>query len=144
MVSALARKNLEAHIKGERAQDLSALLAPLSETVSYVVPDYVLHGRAAIAEMYRRVMPSFSPALADEYLRALDDPTVARWGDNHCVLEYSEAYPLHRGMVVIIHFEGDHVKSENTYFATTRGFMAARAHHQLGDIPGAIPIDSDH
>jgi hypothetical protein len=34
----LARHNLEAHIAGERTQDLDAQMTPLSEQPRYVVP----------------------------------------------------------------------------------------------------------
>ncbi len=105
------------------------------------MPGYVLHGRAAVAEMYRRVMPMVSAELSDGYLRALDDPAVTRWGDDHWVIEYSGAYPLHRGMVVIVHFEGDLLCSENTYFTSVRRFEAAKRGSPLGNIPGAIPIN---
>lgn len=50
-------------------------------------------------------------------LRALDDPEVTRWGDSHCVIEYSDDYQLHRNMVVVVHFDKeDKIKSENTYW----------------------------
>jgi len=141
MISKAARHNLAAHIRGERALDLDALLAPLCENPSYVVPGYVLHGRAAVAEMYRQVMPALSGELSDEYLRALDDPAVARWDDDHCVPEYSDAYSLHRGVVVVVRFEGDLLRSENTCFTSRRCFEAAKHASFLGDIAGAIPIN---
>ena len=35
------------------------------------------------------------------------------------MIEYSDAYPLHRGMVVVVHFgRNGRIRSENTYFAT--------------------------
>jgi hypothetical protein len=110
-----ARRNLEAHIAGERARDLDALMAPLSDHPRYVVPGWILDGRVAVREMYRRALPLLSPGLADEYRRAIDDPHVARWGDEHAVLEYSAEYPLHRGRVVVVHF-GAHgrLRSETT------------------------------
>lgn len=113
-----ARRNLEAHIAGERRQDLDALMAPLSPHPRYVVPGWVLDGRAAVREMYRRALSYLSPELSDEYLRAIDDPTVSRWGNDHIVIEYTKAYPLHDGMVVVVHFDdAGRVYSENTYYA---------------------------
>ena len=114
-----ARRNLQAHIEGERLRDLDALMAPLSGSPRYVIPGWVLTGRAAVRAMYERALPLLSPTLSDEYLRAIDDPRVCRWGDDHLVIEYSDAYPLHRGMVVVVHFDCDgRIHSENTYFAT--------------------------
>jgi hypothetical protein len=114
-----ARSNLEAHIAGERLQDLDALMAPLSVRPRYVVPGWELDGREAVREMYRRALPYLSPALSDEYLRAIDDPGVSRWGDDHIVIEYTADYPLHAGMVVVVHFdESGRLYSENTYYAT--------------------------
>ncbi|MGA8705579.1 MAG: hypothetical protein WB646_01190 [Steroidobacteraceae bacterium] len=46
--------------------------------------------------MYDKALPRLSEALADEFLRALDDPQVTHWGEAHCVIEYSDAYPRHR------------------------------------------------
>jgi hypothetical protein len=100
-----ARRNLEAHIQGERNRDLDALMAPLSDAPCYVVPGWVLEGRAAVRTMYERAMPLLSPELSDEYLRALDDRAVAHWGNDRVVLEYTNTYPLHRGMVVVVHFD---------------------------------------
>lgn len=114
-----ARRFLEAHIAGERAGDLDALMAALSAHPRYVVPGWVLEGHEAVRTLYQRALPLLSPELSDEYLRALDDPRVARWGEDHIVLEYTDDYPLHRGMVVVVHFDADgRVSSENTYFAT--------------------------
>ena len=56
-----ARRNLEAHIAGERARDLEALLAPLSPHPRYVVSGWVLDGRDAVREMYRRAVPYLTP-----------------------------------------------------------------------------------
>jgi hypothetical protein len=135
-----ARRNLEAHIRGERAGDLEALMAPLSEVPRYVVPGWVLAGRQAVRAMYERVLPLLSPALSDEYLRALDDPGVARWGDDHLVLEYTDEYPLHRGMVVVVHFDTDGlVRSENTYFATPE-LLSRYAADSFEGVPGASRI----
>ena len=54
-----ARRNLEAHIAGERARDLDALMAPLSAHPRYVVPGWVLEGRDAVRDDVRA-----RPALA--------------------------------------------------------------------------------
>ena len=118
MVTQVQRAALEAHIAGERARDVDAAMAPLSDNASYVIPGFVLESHAAIRAMYEFVLPHLPLENFDEYLRALDDPAVARWGEDHCVLEYTDDYPCHRNMVVVIHFEGDRVKSENTYYRT--------------------------
>ena len=117
MVSATARKNLELHIEGERRHDIDALMAPLSDNPRYVLQDTILEGRDAIRSMYQQGFHGITPENMDEYLRALDDPEVTTWGNSHCVIEYSDDYPLHKNMIVVVHFdERDKVKSENTYF----------------------------
>jgi hypothetical protein len=135
-----ARRHLEAHIEGERARNLDALMAPLSDSPRYVVPGWVLEGRAAVREMYERALPLLSPALSDEYLRAIDDPRVAQWGDDHLVLEYSSDYPLHRGMVVVVHFDASgRIRSENTYSATP-ALLSRFADESYEGVPGASRI----
>jgi hypothetical protein len=39
-------------------------------------------------------------------------------GEDHIVLEYTYDYPLHRGMVVIVVFDDDKIKGENTYYSS--------------------------
>ncbi len=135
-----ARRFLEAHIAGERVCDLDALMAALSDYPRYVVPGWILEGREAVRTMYERALPLLSPELSDEYLRALDDPRVARWGDDHVVLEYTDDYPLHRGMVVVVHFAADgRVRSENTYFSTPELLERFRTASYEG-VPGARRI----
>jgi hypothetical protein len=135
-----ARRHLEAHIAGERARDLDALMAPLSDQVRYVIPGWILEGRTAVRAMYERVLSLLTPALSDEYLRALDDLHVARWRDDHVVLEYNDAYPLHRGMVVVVHFDANgRVRSENTYFATP-ALLSRHSTESFDGIVGATRI----
>jgi hypothetical protein len=135
-----ARRNLEAHIQGERDRDLDALMAPLSDVPCYVVPGWMLEGRAAVRTMYEGAMPLLSPELSDEYLRALDDPAVAHWGDDHVVLEYTPDYPLHRGMVVVVHFDAQgRIHSENTYFATP-SLLARLPAEAYEGVPGAARL----
>jgi len=142
MVTPAARRNLEAHIRGESARNLDALMTPLSDRPRYVIPGFVLEGRAAVQAMYQACLPMLTPELSDEFLRALGDPAVTRWGENHCVIEYSDAYPLHRGMVVVVHFDGDRVMSENTYFTSASRFAAASfPANAFAGIAGATPVD---
>ena len=122
MVTQAQRAMLEAHIEAERRQDLDAILVTLSAQPSYVIPNYVVTGREALRAMYQRSMSALTPENADEYLRALEDPRVATWGDNHIVLQYSDDYPLHAGMAVVIHFDGDHIRSEDTYYTSAGRF----------------------
>jgi hypothetical protein len=141
MVTVAARSNLVAHIEGERARDLDALMAPLANHPRYVIPGLVLEGQVAVRAMYQLALPRLTTELSDEYLRALDDPQVTRWGENHCVIEYDARYPLHRGMVVIVHFAGDRVRSENTYFTTHAGFQSGIPAAAFAGIPGVNRID---
>ena len=140
MVSAVARKSLEAHIAGELAGDVDAALAPMCDNPRYVVPNYLLEGHAAIRAMYERALPHLPPENFAEYRRALDDPRVAYFGENHIVLEYTDDYPLHRGMVVVIHFEGDRLKSENTYYTSASKVNAARFDEAFLKVPGVTSI----
>jgi hypothetical protein len=118
MVTPAQRIALEAHIAAERAGDVDGAVAPLAENASYVIPGYVLEGKAAIRALYEFVLPHLPAANFDEYLRALDDPAVTRWGTDHCVIEYTDDYPEHRNMIVVVIFEGDRIRSENTYLRT--------------------------
>ena len=113
-------------------------MAPLAEVPSYVIPGYVLQGKEAVRAMYERILPHLTPELLDEYRRALDDPAVTRWGEDHCVLEYTDDYPLHRNMIVVVHFDGDRVKSENTYFRTLEQPRETGA--ALAGMPGVVPV----
>jgi hypothetical protein len=117
MISKAALKNLIDHIEAERRQDLDAMIAPLSDRARYVIQDSVFEGREAIRAMYAAGLDKLTDANMDEYQRALDDPSVTSWGERHCVIEYSDDYPLHRNMVVVVHFdEDDKLVSENTYW----------------------------
>ena len=140
MVNPQQRKNLEAHIAGELAGDVDAALAPMCDHPRYVVPNYLLEGKAAIRAMYERALPHLPAENFAEYRRALDDPRVAYFGENHIVLEYTDDYPLHSGMVVVIHFEGDRLKSENTYYTSSSKVNAARFDDAFNQVPGVTPI----
>ena len=142
MISDTARRNLESHIKGERARDIEALMAPLCTNPRYVIPGFILEGRAAVRAMYEKHVASFSEELSDEYLRALNDPCVTRWGSDHCVIEYSDEYRLHRGMVVVVHFEDDRVKSENTYFTSASRYAAAVKDDGFPGVAGVTRTES--
>lgn len=137
MVSAAARRNLEAHIAGERAGDLEALMAPLAAQPRYVIPGFVLEGRAAVRRMYELALPQITAESSDEYLRALDDPRVTRWGTDHCVIEYDARYPWHQGMVVVVLFDGERLRSENTYFTTAARFARTFPPEAFAGVPGA-------
>lgn len=140
MATQAQRAALEAHIAGERAGDVDAAMAPLSDNASYVIPGYVLESHAAIRALYEFVLPKLPAENFDEYRRALDDPAVARWGEDHCVLEYTDDYPEHRNMIVVIHFEGDKVKSENTYYRT-QSSAPFPADKVLRGVPGVRAVD---
>lgn len=140
MVTPMQRAALEAHIRGERTGQVDAALAPLADEPTYVIPGYVLVGKEAVRRLYEFVLPQLPLENFDEYLCALDDPEVAFWGENHLVLEYTDAYPNHRNMVVVVHFEGDRVKSENTYYRTLAQ-PGTEIDTVFADVDGAVPID---
>jgi hypothetical protein len=68
--------------------------------------------------MYERALPVMPAESVEEILRAIDDPMVACWGESHCVIEYSDAYPLHHGWVLVVHFDGDRISAEHGYMPT--------------------------
>jgi hypothetical protein len=115
MVSTTAKEMLRAHIAGELAGDIDATMAPLSDYPIWVTPTHRIEGRDAVRALYERVLKVSIAGLMDEYLRALDDPQVTKWGESHCVIEYSDEYPLHRGWVSVVHFDGDRVAGEHAY-----------------------------
>lgn len=51
------------------------------------------------------------------------------------------ARPLHRGMVVVVHFENDRVKSENTYYTSQRRFEGGLPPNAFDGVAGARRID---
>ena len=73
-------------------------------------------------------------------MRALEDPRVARWGDDHIVLEYTDDYPLHRGMVVVVVFDGDTIKSENTYYTSFVSFASGMMDGEFAQMRGVTPL----
>lgn len=136
MVSPARLATLKAHIAAEAAGDIDAIMATLGAHPRYVIPDYLCEGRAALKAMYEWARPSLNPANSAEYLRALDDPAVCLMADDHIVLEYTDAYPLHAGMVVVVRFEGDLIASENTYFTHRTRFHPAGDDAQFLAVPG--------
>src|SRR5207247_1219075 len=113
MVSDAARQSVIDHLAGELAGDLDATMAPLSERPVWLIPGYRLEGRAAARAMYERTLPLMPAEYVEEIRRAIDDATVIHWGDSHCVIEYTDAYPLHRGWVLVVHFDGDRISGEH-------------------------------
>jgi hypothetical protein len=118
MVSNVAREMLRAHVAGELAGDLDATMAPLSDDPVWRIPGYSLEGREAVRAMYKMALKAQPAGYVKEILRALDDPEVTFWGETHCVIEYSDAYPLHRGQILVVHFDGDRVAGEHGYQTT--------------------------
>lgn len=141
MVSPNARKTLEKHILAERASDLDGAMATLSDNPVFIVPNLKVEGKEAVRAMYALSMGVLPSEYYDEILRALDDPDVARWGEDHIVLEYSAAYPLHRGFVVVVHFDGERVKSENTYCSSSAKFEQVRYPDDFLRMPGVSSLE---
>lgn len=141
MVSPSARETLKAHILAERAGDLDGAMATLSDNPVFVVPNFRVEGREAVRAMYKLSIGALPPEYYDEILRALDDPRVSRWGEEHIVLEYTDDYPLHRGLVVVVHFDGDRVKSENSYCSSASRFERVRYPDDFAMMPGITLLD---
>jgi hypothetical protein len=142
MVSNAAREMLRAHVAGEVAGDLDATMAALSDHPVWLIPGYRVEGREAVRAWYEMALKVQPVAYVEEILRALDDPGVTFWGETHCVIEYSDAYPLHRGVILVVHFDGDRVAGEHGYQTTPdqiaqfrEGFGAA-----LEGVPGVTRL----
>ena len=118
MVSDAARQSLRDHLAGELAGDLDATMAPLSERPVWLLTNYRLDGYEAVRAMYERLLPLVPAEYVEEMQRAIDDTTVAHGGESHCVIEYTDAYPLHRGSVLVVHFDGDRISGEHYYGPT--------------------------
>jgi hypothetical protein len=118
MVSRAAKEMLRAHVAGELAGDVDAAMAPLSDRPVWCIPGYCVEGREAVRALYEAALKIQPVEFVKEILRALDDPEVVFWGETHCVIEYSDAYPLHRGSILVVHFEGDRVAGEHAYHTT--------------------------
>lgn len=128
------RAALKAHIEAERARDMDAIMDSLSDDVLYLLPGLELRGKAAVRVMYEQAWEHLTSDNADEYLRALDDPAVASWGQEHVVLAYTPDYPIHYGMFVVTHFAGGKVRSEHTFYTVTPN--SASANPELGPFAG--------
>jgi len=115
MVSEAARQSLREHLAGELSRDLDATMAPLSERPVWLIPNYRLEGCEAVRAMYNRTLPLIPAEYVEEMRRAIDDTTVTHWGEAHCVIEYTDEYPLHRGSVLVVHFDGDRISGEHGY-----------------------------
>lgn len=142
MVLDAAKQSLRDHLAGELAGDLDATMAPLSDHPIWLIPSYRIEGREAVRALYERVLNVMPAAYTEEILRALDDPNVTHWGESHCVIEYSDEYPLHRGWVLVVHFDGDRVAGEHGYqtlpdeIARSGGAFGA----DFDDLPGVTRL----
>ena len=133
MVRDTARRNLLAHIEGERRNDIEAIMAPLS--IAQLCDARLCAGDPGDVRI--RHAPSRG-SQHDEYRRGLDDPAVTRWAEDHCVLEYTDDYPLHRNMAVIVHFDPDgRIRSENIYWRGDR--PASPKGEDFLALPGVTP-----
>jgi hypothetical protein len=129
-----ARQMLLTHFLGERDQDLDATMAPLSTNATWLFPNYRLEGRRAVQAFYAKTLAGLPDGRMDECIRALDDPQITRWGATHCVIEYSDGYPMHHGWVMVVHFDEDGIRSENVYPRSDSGI-----HPDLGEDFDALP-----
>ena len=136
MVSDAARQSFKDHLAGELARDLDATMAPLSEHPVWLTPSYRLEGREAVRAMYDVLLPLVPAEYVEEMLRAVDDPVVTHWGESHCVIEYSDAYPLHRGHVLVVHFEGDRLSGEHAFLTLGTETIAGLFGDEVERVPG--------
>jgi hypothetical protein len=118
------RQMLLAHLLGERARDLDATMAPVSAHPVWLVPNYRLEGRETVRAYYAKALVAMREGWMDECIQALDDPQVTHRGEAQCLIEYSDAYPMHHGWVMVVHFD-DGIRSENTYPRPDHGLQVA-------------------
>src|SRR6516225_7581107 len=111
-------------------------MAPLSERPVWLLTNYRLDGYEAVRAMYERLLPLVPAEYVEEMQRAIDDSTVTHWGESHCVIEYTDAYPLHRGSVLVVHFDGDRISGEHAYMTlptkTWPGLFGEDFEHMTG------------
>jgi hypothetical protein len=111
---------LRAHIEAERAIDVAATMALVSDRPYWLMhPVLEIRDRSAIEELYVRTLPAPGHAeLSEETIRAVEDPEVTTWGERFCIIEYPlapERYPLHRGLILVLGFDDRAVSSERVY-----------------------------
>ena len=133
----LLRRALLRHIKAERARDVGAITVSLHPDPYYIIPGYELRGASAVRALYECNLAALTSENADEYARALTDPRVAHWAENHLILEYTPDYPLHYGITVIAHLVEAMLRSEHTFLSLVDPQATRPA---LMDIPGVTPI----
>ena len=114
------RPILRVHVAAEHSADVKSTMATVSDDPHWLIyPAFEIHGRGAIEELYSRILPNPDHILlGEETKRAIEDPDVASWGPDHCLVEYDrqpDRYPLHRGFVLIFETEGDKVSAERVY-----------------------------
>ncbi len=115
-------------------------MAPLSNHPVWLIPNYRLEGREAVRAMYARALKVMPAAYTEEILRALDDPSVTRWGESHCLIEYSDAYPLHRGWILVVHFDGDRIAGEHGYLTLRAQTSDGGFGKDLEELPGVTRL----
>jgi hypothetical protein len=140
MVSDAARQNLRDHLTGELARDLDATMAPLSERPEWLVPNYRIEGYESVRALYERVLPLVPAEYVEEIRRAIDDTTVTHWGESHCLIEYTDAYPLHRGSVLVVHFDGDRISGEHAYVTLPTGTPTGLFGDDFEQLPGVTRV----
>ena len=67
-------------------------------------------------------------------------PRTTRWGDDHIVIEYTADYPLHAGMVVVVHFDAEVVSAARTRILRQPGLLARYPDGSYAGVPGATMI----
>ena len=140
MVSAAAQQNLRNHLAAEAAGDLEGTMAALSDSPVWLIPGYRLEGREAVRALYETTLPLMPPQLLEEMHRAIDDPSVISWGESHCVIEYSDAYPMRRGWVLVVHFDGDLIAGEHGYLTQQTETAPGLFGEDFDRIPGVTRL----
>ena len=133
---ALTRDELRAaalrHIRMEHDIDLAHIMDTVADNPVWLIdPVYRIEGRVAVEELYRRTLPAPGhKELSVEALQALLDPDITSWGEDFFIMEYDrfpDRYPKHKGLTLVVQFEGDRVLSERVYLTDPEAKAKVRA-----------------
>jgi hypothetical protein len=134
------RTTWRAHAEAESAGDIDTLMATIASQPRWEVhPLLWWQGTEMVAAVYRFLMPEGERAV-EEVIRATDDPVIARWGESHLLLQFTAApdrYPCHRGMVLVVQFDGELVQGE--YLYVTEPAMIDPLRSTMTRVAAAVP-----
>jgi hypothetical protein len=133
---------LAAHELAEFEMDVDATMATLTDDPVYELPGlgWRISGRDAVAEMYRRLLPSGEKysIVAERRVQAADSSTLFR--EAFLYFDSNEGRTT-GGYIVAIAFEGDKIAGERMYMDSSMAKMMAEVlGSDFGDIPGVSKL----